>query len=55
MSSGSFGADWAPSTSTSAPASWAMALICSTGLIVPSTFEMWATATIFGSFSSAAA
>ena len=37
---------WAASTSTTAPAAWARRAISATGLIVPSTFETAATATI---------
>ena len=48
MSSSSLGPAWAPSTTRSAPASWAMRAISAIGLIVPSTFETWATQTSFG-------
>ena len=44
---GKCGTLWAASTSTTAPAAWARRAISATGLIVPSTFETEATATIF--------
>ena len=44
-STGICGTAWAPSISTSAPASWARRTISATGLIVPRTFETWASAT----------
>ena len=52
MSSGSLGPAWAPSTTTSAPASCARRAISTIGLIVPSTLETWATATTLGRRSS---
>ena len=55
MSSSSFGPAWAPSTTSSAPASCDMRAISSIGLTVPSTFETWATQTSFGPRSSSAA
>ena len=44
---GRCGTLWAASTSTTAPAAWARRAISAIGLIVPSTFETEATATIF--------
>ena len=55
MSTASFGAAWAPSASTRAPASWASREISASGFSVPSTFETWATATSFGPRSSSVA
>jgi hypothetical protein len=45
---GIWGTACEPSTRTSAPAACARRAISSTGLIVPRTFETWATATSFG-------
>ena len=39
-------APWQPSISTRAPAAWARRLISATGLRVPSTLDMWVTATM---------
>ena len=47
-STGRCGTAWAPSTSTSAPASWALRVISSTGLIVPSVLDTWVKATSLG-------
>ena len=43
-------APWLPSTSTGTPRSWAMRQTSFTGTTVPSTFDMWVTATnlVFG-------
>ena len=54
MSRAIFGAAWAPSASTRAPASCARRAISASGFSVPSTFETWATATSFGPRSSSA-
>ena len=42
---GRWGADWAASTTTSAPAAWARSAISCTGLTVPSTLETWVNVT----------
>jgi cysteine desulfurase/selenocysteine lyase len=39
-------APWHPSTSISAPAAWAISAMAFTGLIVPSTLDMWVQATM---------
>ena len=43
-----WGTAWAPSMRTSAPASWALRVISSTGLIVPSVLLTWVNATSLG-------
>ena len=52
MSSASFGAAWAPSATTIAPASWATPAISASGFSVPRTLETWAIASSFGPRSS---